>query len=820
MSKQYCYDISNPNDDELDIEKLKQFVQNLYVGTGKDQFAPTDKIPFVTIYARADNSICILLTGQGKKNVERIEAVNNRLKEKDLKYRNGITLGKPYEFDVQVADWWESATHGKPIGTGIRWTSLSHHGPYFTHLMEPYQPMGAKLLYNGVKYPLTPKEEQIAGFYAKRKISETAGDVVDERTKDVVFNKNFWDDFRKYLTPEHQNIFKDFNRIDWSDIIARIEAEKAGELTKEEKIAKRIRTEEKKREYAYAYLDGHREKVGNFTVEPQAIFYGRGENPNRGRVKNEVNPEDVTINIGLSDPVPKPPSGHKWGHIVHDQDAVWVAKWNDSITKDTKYIMFSAEGRFKGEADLVKYEKARKLEKYIDQVRKRYMVDASSQNAVEMQLGTVLYLIDHFGVRVGNERKADEADTVGASTLRVDHVKLQRTGGKSHVVFDFLGKDSIRFYKDLEVPELIYNNFTKLLNGKKSTEQVFNSISSNSINSYLKHIDKSFSAKVFRTRLASEIMYEALKSVKIPKDATKAKAKMLFSKANAEVAAVLNHTRNVSKKAQDSVQKFRDQLATAELELAVAQKQGKSTTAIDKKIESLQSRIEAKTDVMNIAITTSLTNYIDPRLIVSWATNNGVDLTAIYTSTLLRKFNWAVETTKPEWNWMLSPLIGEQDLEPLEGGETEDKPPVKKSQTRKEVVRAKTTTVDGKPIARPKQVKPVAIPKVNKQFVQPKQVPKVALVQRPIDPGPSQWDTFYDQPLTGNYIGPGTKENYEIILNICKNPEKYKFQVAGIPKSVLEWIYPFAKYAVNHKRSTVKANDIIMQFYEAAYGQK
>ena len=78
------------------------------------------------------------------------------------------------------------------------------------------------------------------------------------------------------------------------------------------------------------------------------------------------------------------------------------------------------------------------------------MVDAASNNGVKRQLGTVLWLIDNHGVRVGGEKSADEADTVGASTLGRTFLKLEEP---DIVIFDFLGKDSIRFYKRIKVPK-------------------------------------------------------------------------------------------------------------------------------------------------------------------------------------------------------------------------------------------------------------------------------------------------------------------------------------------------------------------------------
>lgn len=782
MSKKYCFDINNPNGIKFDINQLKKFVEALYIGKKKNQFSKDEKLPFVIIYARADNSVCILMTSRSKKNIERVENINRKIKARHLHFENGITLEEPYEFDVDIATWWKVSKKSKK--EGYKWFSLRQRGPYFINLMEPYEPLGATLTYDGIKYTLTPQEEKIATLYAKRKISEMTGGVVDEWTKEAVFNKNFWRDFKKYLSPANKKVFKKFDKIDWKDLITSIELDKANGLTSEEKIIKKIRNEEKKSEYGFAWLDGKREKVGNFIVEPQAIFYGRGNNPNRGKIKREITPEDVTINIGEKDPIPKPPAGHRWGAIVHDHSAIWLAKWNDSITGDTKYVMFSAEGRFKGEADLIKYEKARKIDMYIDTVRERYMVDSTSRNAIKMQLGTVLYLIDHFGVRVGNERKIDEADTVGASTLRVGHVKLKKP---DQVIFDFLGKDSIRFYKILTVPYVIYDNFAKLLQGKKKSEQVFHSISSRSINTYLKEFDKSFSAKVFRTRLASKIMFDALKDLKIPKRTNKARTKIMFNKANAKVATVLNHTRNVSKKAHEAVKKYRIQLKEVENHIKIAKKIGKNTKVLKKRKESLKNKIESKTDVMTVAINTSLANYIDPRMIVAWSKQNNIDLGVIYTSTLIRKFKWAIENTHKDWNWEKSPLIGNSELEPLEEEGTavqisqEDKPP-------------KPNYIKSKKNKYHKITKPFCTNNYPKLSITNK-LPKITI------------------PVLNQH---STVADYELLLRICKEPEKYKKKLYKVPKNVMEWIVHFSRYAIN-KGIQLKANKYIVQFYDAVY---
>ena len=37
--------------------------------------------------------------------------------------------------------------------------------------------------------------------------------------------------------------------------------------------------------YLYAYVDGRKEKVGNFRIEPPGLFRGRGDHPKTGTLK-------------------------------------------------------------------------------------------------------------------------------------------------------------------------------------------------------------------------------------------------------------------------------------------------------------------------------------------------------------------------------------------------------------------------------------------------------------------------------------------------------------------------------------------------------
>lgn len=64
-----------------------------------------------------------------------------------------------------------------------------------------------------------------------------------------------------------------------------MQKEKKKALTKEEKL--KIKEEKLKidEQYGYAYLDGRKEKVGNFRIEPPGLFKGRGEHPKTGSLK-------------------------------------------------------------------------------------------------------------------------------------------------------------------------------------------------------------------------------------------------------------------------------------------------------------------------------------------------------------------------------------------------------------------------------------------------------------------------------------------------------------------------------------------------------
>jgi len=667
MSVQFCYDIINTNNSDLDIDQLKLFVQGLYTSKKicKDPYTcEEDELPYVTIFSEPDNSVCIMLLSKTKANLEHITKVHSKLKPQNLVFNEFVSLSTPYQWTVENRPWEAMAKKG-----GVRWKTLTHYGPYFGHLFEPYKHLRGSIKYDNTIYYLTPDEERVARYYASRRMNENDPNtkLTTFYTRDSTFNTNFWNDFQTYLTPEHKQIFKKMENIDWTPLETVIQKEKEKETSEKEKRQKKVIRAEADRKYGYATINGYKEKVGNYAVEPAGLFLGRGLHPLRGKIKPNIIPEDITINT--SGPVPKPPSGHKWKSVVNDPTSIWLSKWTDPVIGGVKYIQFAPQGLFKGQNDFLKYEAARKLARFITTVRETYMKDAVNGTPKLKQLATVLFFIDNFGIRVGNEKDQDEAETVGATTLESGHIELKPPDG---IKLHFLGKDSILFSKELMIPETIFRNLEVFKQGKANSDQLFNLVDASDINEYLKQFDKSFSAKVFRTRLATSIMLDELSKLKVPKKATKKDVDHIFKKANAKVAEVLNHTRNVPAGASKAIDKLKDKIKanTDKMKNAKTEKAKKKLKEMNTK---LRKDIKTKQETKGVAVTTSLTNYIDPRVVTQWMEKYGVPHGHVYSATLLKKFKWALDSTSSEWDYEKEPLFGvSNDLDPT----GQEEPPI------------------------------------------------------------------------------------------------------------------------------------------------
>lgn len=341
---------------------------------------------------------------------------------------------------------------------------LEHKGPVFA---PPYEPLPDKIkfYYDGHEMKLSQDAEEVAGFYAKMLDH-------DYTTKDI-FNTNFFKDWRKVMTDKEKAKITDLKKCNFKKMHAYFMdiAEKNRNRTKEEKQALKEKNETIQKEYGFCTIDGHKEKIGNYKIEPPGLFRGRGEHPKMGMLKRRVLPEDVMINCSKDSKIPVPPDGRKWREVRHDNTVTWLASWTENVQNQVsytwvinnldhkyeniayfqvKYVMLNPSSKLKGEKDWQKYETARRLHKCIDKIRREYKDDWKSKEMRIRQRAVALYFIDKLALRAGNEKDEDQADTVGCCSLRVEHIELhEKKDDKEYVVvFDFLGNQIIkRFVK-------------------------------------------------------------------------------------------------------------------------------------------------------------------------------------------------------------------------------------------------------------------------------------------------------------------------------------------------------------------------------------
>ena len=89
-------------------------------------------------------------------------------------------------------------------------------------------------------------------------------------------------------------------------------------------------------EYGWCIIDGHRQKIGNFRIEPPGLFRGRGDHPKQGMLKTRTQPEDVIINCSKGVKPPKAPDGHRWKEVRHDSTvSVSCFRVNSKINTST-----------------------------------------------------------------------------------------------------------------------------------------------------------------------------------------------------------------------------------------------------------------------------------------------------------------------------------------------------------------------------------------------------------------------------------------------------------------------------------------------------
>jgi len=231
----------------------------------------------------------------------------------------------------------------------------------------------------------------------------------------------------------------------------------------------------------------------------------------------------------------------------------------------------------------------------------------------------------------------------GATTLRSEHVKVTPDA----IEFDFLGKDSVRWTETLKVGDdtQFRDNLRALMEGKADDEEIFEGITSRTVNAYLSGIVKGVSAKVFRTYLGSNIV-NAYLSAHSGVRTRSANAKIYHAKlANLEAAKMLNHKRTIPKTFERSLEKKREALKKARASPTKTPKQAERKA---ERVERLKMQLDLAQRTSDYNLGTSLRNYVDPRVFKAWIDEVGASWEKVYTAALQRKFLW-VQDEKTPW---------------------------------------------------------------------------------------------------------------------------------------------------------------------------
>ena len=566
---------------------------------------------------------------------------------------------------------------------------LIHNGVIIPE-SPPYQ--GLSITVHGKEIKLSPRQEEMAYAWAKKKGTPYV--------EDSIFIRNFLIDFSRELG---YNKPLSIDSINFEQLDNRVAAEKAQKeaLTKEQRKAlaaerKEIR-EKLKATFGHAIADGERIELASYMTEPSGIFMGRGKHPLRGRWKEGAQKKDVTLNLSPDAEINR----QEWKEVVWQPESLWVARWEDKLSGKLKYIWLHDTAPIKQQREAQKFDKAIELNTKLESIRGYISSALTDEDAKTRKIATACYLIDALCLRVGDEKDPDEADTVGATTLRPEHVKFHENG---LVEFRFLGKDSVLWHKKIELPEIVIENLQELAqkaepsfrnrNNRKhpayNKPQLFPDVSSRNVNAFLSQAMPGLSAKVFRTHHATQIVKECLDDANVAPHHPQYLKWQAAAKANTQAAILCNHTKQAPKnwterkakyrereqRAHERIKKIKTLLKTLKQDVTELKKEMKEKKAnaknseqrrkvnerYRKRIENKKNRIERtkiREEKAHVALGklraqisiamenrtwnlgTSQKSYIDPRIFYNWGLKVDYDvLEQYYSKTLRSKFQW------------------------------------------------------------------------------------------------------------------------------------------------------------------------------------
>ena len=450
--------------------------------------------------------------------------------------------------------------------------------------------------------------------------------------------------------------------------ISRLKEEKKVYDKAHKEEIKKIKDEEKEK-YGWCIVNGNKEPVASYFVEPEGIYFGRGESPITGMWKTNTTEEDITLNW-ISDK--KPPKGN-WNvennpklHCLATYDVkVGIPGQSPSYTA-TKMIALGAASSIKQESVSKKYESCSELAKYRDKMITS-LKETLYKQFYPIHFG--LYILLETGIRIGE--KTTQNNTKGLLSL-VYGEDVDLYGNLIH--FHFYGKDSVFNDSSFLLDSKIAKNVV-LEKGKPFIKATKSQI----VDLAEKFLDgQHFTPKMARTMLAGCTMLEALKNAaelhNLSPESSDHEKLMAFNEANIEVAKKLNHQKGVEK-SQEEKQKVKFNEQEEKLRLKI-EKDKEKIKELEKKKEELKAqysrcmnkskkielkekisklgeriekiktsdknnreKFEFKKENKNLAAGTSKTSYIDPDIAKEWCDKYKLPIEKVYTKSQLKNFS-------------------------------------------------------------------------------------------------------------------------------------------------------------------------------------
>lgn len=207
------------------------------------------------------------------------------------------------------------------------------------------------------------------------------------------------------------------------------------------------------------------------------------------------------------------------------------------------------------------------------------------------------------------------------------------------MIFDFLGKDSIRYYNEVPVEKRVFKNLQLFMENKSGSDDLFDRLNTAVMNKHLSELMEGLTAKVFRTFNASWTLQQQLDELTNEDDSVAEKI-LSYNRANRAVAVLCNHQRSVPKGHEKSMEKLkekidqkRDQIADGEKQVKEAKRSSKGGSVKGqvlynqkkKQLERLKEQLKKlelqetdRDENKSIALGTSKLNYLDPRISIAW----------------------------------------------------------------------------------------------------------------------------------------------------------------------------------------------------------